>query len=384
MKEQLSFAQIEEILRKAVECAEYYQREYFNNKMFTLYLANGEKVKYTISPANIPHLLGIDLFALKDIIKLEGEDLVSRLKDLETKAYELSNKFRVGLLKQEDVFSDYIYQKLENFKYNFKSDVPALLAETQFVCHYKSSKSWEVTTKNQKYDYIIVKKLDNDKIALLCLKKQGRQCIAVSSQIPDSDEKSNEILKDLITNQEITMVTGMEVYNIYTESKYSRNLLPAERITKSRGLKKYEDKYNSHINISSEYEHAVSKLGNNSEERYENKTIIESIVNAIANRKLIPVEEYKDSILINLINGWNDHICRCENTNEDEVQLSYTEAIKELTKFRELATSLEVENRKLQENIGSLTKANIELTRETEEQRQIIDNVYQIVKPRTN
>lgn len=95
----LTYSEIEDILKKAVECVEYYQKEYLNNKVFTLYLANGEKIKYSITPSSVPHLLGIDLYALKGIINLSGGDLLSMLKELLDRSYELHNKFRVGILK---------------------------------------------------------------------------------------------------------------------------------------------------------------------------------------------------------------------------------------------------------------------------------------------
>ena len=65
----LKYSDIINILERAVECVEYYENELLNNKLFTLYLANGEKVKFSIAPQNLAHLLGINLYAIKDIIK---------------------------------------------------------------------------------------------------------------------------------------------------------------------------------------------------------------------------------------------------------------------------------------------------------------------------
>ena len=81
MKE-LLYVEIEEILHRAVECAEYYQKEYLNTKIFALYLANGDRIKQVINPANVPHLLGIDIYALKGIINFNGDNAIEMLKDL--------------------------------------------------------------------------------------------------------------------------------------------------------------------------------------------------------------------------------------------------------------------------------------------------------------
>lgn len=382
MEKKLSYSEIENILEKAIECVEYYQREYLNNKIFTLYLANGERVKYAITPASVPHLLGIDLYALKGIINLSGGDLLSMLKELLERSYELNNKFRVGILKQEDVFSDHIFEKIENFKANITADVINSITDTQLVCCYKSEKSWEVTTENKKYDYIIVKKSNNGKILLLGIVRNGNRCYAMSNQVFENQEMAKKALSKLITNQEITMLTGMDVYNTYNESNFKWHLVATDRAKKSRELSKYKKEYDCNINISAEYESTVSRLGNNGEERHENKNTIEDIVNAIANGKLIPTQEYENSMLISLIDAWNDHICKVVTDSNTETQISYTKAITDLIKFRNLVTKLEEENRTLQQEASSLIETNAALIKENSEQKQIIDNVYEIIKPR--
>ena len=54
-------------------------------------MANGEKVRFSIAPQNIPHLLGIDLYALRGIIKFDSNDPLEMIKELLTKDYELLN-----------------------------------------------------------------------------------------------------------------------------------------------------------------------------------------------------------------------------------------------------------------------------------------------------
>ena len=181
----LKLCDITSILQRAVDCVEYYRREWLNNKVFTLYLASGERVKFSIAPQNIPHLLGIDLYSLRGIIKFDSEEPLEMIKELSTKDYELHQKFKCGVLKETDVFSIHIEDKLNNFKNNITGNVVKILEDTIFVCSYKSEKSWDVTTKNQKFDYILVRKLDNGKIGILCLVKNKNQCYAMSNQVPE-------------------------------------------------------------------------------------------------------------------------------------------------------------------------------------------------------
>lgn len=380
----LKLCDITSILERAVECVEYYENEWLNNKVFTLYLANGEKVKFSITPQNIPHLLGIDLYALRGVINFSSTEPLEMIKELLSKDYELLTKFNTGHLKQSDVFSEHIESKLNNFKNNITGNVVKLLEETILICSYKSESSWEVTTKNQKWDYVIVRKLDNGKVGILCLVKNKNHYYAMSNQVPTDENKLNEFLKETITNQEITYLAGANVYNVINDSNYSKNLFSAQKINKFRALKPYKDNFRCQIDVTGDYEYAISKLGNNRNERLENINSIENIVEAIANRELINIEDIDDSMLLNIVKAWNDHICKVGSDVNDEVKISYTTAIEELKKFKNLVTGLEEQNKNLQTSVDNLTKTNELLTKETEQQKQIIDNVYQIVKPRTN
>jgi len=379
----LTYSEIEEILKKAVECAEYYQKEYLNTKIFALYLANGDRIKYVINPASVPHLLGIDIYALKGIINLKGDNAIEMLKDLEIRAYELNTKIKTGAIKQQDVFSDFIYEKLDNFKNNIKTDVNSSLIETELVCKYKSEKSWTVTTSNKKYDYIIIKKMPDDKISLLCLVRKGELYYAMSNQVFENLEKAKESLIELISNQEITILTGMGSRNTYTEIDYNKSLLPKEKIDKSRILAKYAQEFNSYINVSKDYEYTIGLLGNKKIEKHENINTIEDIINAISRGDLIPLIDDDKSILKDLINAWNDHITKSEGSSL-KTQLSYTKIIEELTKFKNLAISLEEENIRLQEENEILLQTNNSLNEKNNEKEDKINKIYEIIKPRAN
>ena len=125
----LKLCDITNILERAVECVEYYKNEWLNNKVFTVYLANGEKVRFSIAPQNIPHLLGIDLYSLRGIIKFDSDETLEMIKELSTKDYELHQKFKCGVLKESDVFSSHIEDKLNNFKNNITGNIVKLLEE---------------------------------------------------------------------------------------------------------------------------------------------------------------------------------------------------------------------------------------------------------------
>ena len=380
----LKLCDITSILEKAVECVEYYKSEWLNNKVFTLYLSNGEKVKFSIAPQNVPHLLGIDLYSLRGIINLTSNEPLEMIKELATKDYELYNKFKCGVLKESDVFSDHIQDKLNNFKNNITGNVVKILEETMFVCQYRSERSWDITTNNQKYDYILVRKLDNGKIGILCLVKNKNQCYAMSNRVPGDEVSLDKFFSENIKNQEITLLSGVNMHNILNDSEFSKSLYSDQKISKCRILKPYRERYNCHIDISSDYEYAIGKLCNNRYEKLENKNVIEIIVESIANRELINTDDIDDFMLLNIVNAWNDHVCKVGSNISDDVKISYTTAIEELKTFKSLVTQLEEKNKFLEANVDELTKSNEQLTKENEEKETKLNKVYEIIKPRTN
>lgn len=379
----LKYSELTDILNKISECVEYYEKAWLNNKVFTLYLASGERVKFSIVPQSLPHLLGIDLSVLRGHIKFECEDHLGMLKELKYKDYDLLQTFKYGSLKESDVFSAHIQNKLENFKYNIVPDVIKLLDETLFVSSYKSENSWTVTTRNKKYDYVMVRRLENGKIGLLCLVKNKNQCYAMSNIVPTDEEELNEKLSEILTNQEITLLSGVNVYNINNDSTYTKNLYPVQKTNKFRGLKFYKNKYNCHIDISGDYEYAIDKLGSNRNERLENINYTEDIVEAIANRELINLNNIDDSILINIVNAWNDHICKISGNINDDVKISYTSAIEELKKFKTMVVALEEQNKELETSVSNLKESNAKLSKENEDNQNKLDEIYKILKPRS-
>jgi len=382
----MNLTEVENLLGRMSECVMYYQNTYLYNKSFTLFLGNGEKLRYSITPVNLPHLLGLNLYNLKKHITFKSEDTLSMIKEAYERYYEIYKLISNGTLKQEEVFSKFVDNKVNNFKLNLKSDVKEMLEETEFVCSYSSQKSWEVTTKNQKYDYIIVKKFDDKKVGLLCLVKNGMKYYAMSNQVFDDMEEAKSALDELITNQEITLLTGITLYNTYNDSNYNRSLTTNQKLEKIDDMRYYKNKYGCYIDISSDYEYTIEKLRDNKEEKFENRNIVDEIVEAILNKKLIPRNE--DSDLTRIIDAWNDHICISADTTQKNTGVSYTDAIKDLNTFRNLAEALSKEKENLDAEISALTSANESLEKENDEYKlkqeatiEYTNAIMKILKP---
>jgi len=375
----MKLCDIEKLFEEIKECINFYEKTFIKNKLFTLFLGNGEQVKYIITPDNLPHLLGINLEYIKTTYfssKNSSYDLMIELLD---SPYKLHKLFCENILKPEQVFSKNIKQKLEGFKDNFKYDVKEVLEDTDFVCKFESENSWEITDKKQKYDYIIVKTLPNNKIALLGLIRNNFQCYAMSNQLFDSLEDAYSTLKELLTNQKITLLTGFKAYNKMTDSNFNFTLTINQKSEKIDIIKNYKNNFNFTIDITSEYEYTIQKMLESKYERRENYSIGGEIVECIVNRQIIPRENFEGSTLLNIIDAWNDHICM--NASLENNGTSYTKVVKDLKTFKELSQQLETENTDLKTQVLDLTTEKDNLTKENEQHIKDKQKIIEILKP---
>lgn len=377
----MNYSELESLLEKIKECVEFYEKTYIKNKVYDLYLGNGQKIRYIITPGSLPHLLCIkDLNLLKQGLYFKSDNILEILKELPEKAYTIHNNIKNGLLNS--AFSKYINVKVENFMNNLTSNADKILDETLFVCSYKSERSWEHTTKNQKYDYIIVKKTHDGKIALLCLVKNGTQYYAMSNQTFENEEEAKADLTDLLKNQEITLLTGISIQNTFTDNMYKKTLTINQKIEKNDIMKTYKTNFDCYMDISSDYKYTVNKLRSNKYEKIGNADTIEDFVNAIVEQKLITREPYEDSIFITLVDAWNDHICNASNEENKNTE-SYSEVVKQLNNLKRAALQIKEDNLKLENEVNILKRNNQELTEENKNQKETINKVFELTKPRS-
>lgn len=382
--------ELEELLNKLQECIDLYKRTYINQKSFTLFLGNGKQIRYSITTNNIAHLLGVDLDYLRQTRKYRCTDNFELLQELCESNYQQLNMLTNGQIDQKQLFSPYIDKKIEGFKSNLNIDIKQAINDIEFVCCYESKNSWDVTTKNQKYDYVIVKRLPNDKITLLCIVINGSKCYAMSNQLFNNLEEAKESLKDILTHQEITFANGFHVYNTFSDRIFKTVLTTNQKLEKLNTMKYYKKMFNCNIDITSDYEYSISLLKDNKTEKIENKGTIDEIIEAIINKKIIDRQNFQDSTLISIIDSWNDHIC-CNSNVITESAITYTDAIKNLEELKsiisgleEKVTSLEEVKEDLENKNKLLTSENESLKSDIKEQNDTMNKIYEIIRPKFN
>lgn len=376
----MNLSKIEELFEKINECIEFYEKQYIQNKTFTLYLGNGEKIKYNINPNNLPHLLGVNLDFIKTLYNYHNKENYELLKEVCSNAFKLNELFNKGIIKPDQVFSQYIDKKLEGFKDNFKYDIKSVLEDSDFVCIYNSQKSWEASDNKQKYNYIVFKTYPNGKIGLLGLVKKGFQCYAMSNQLFDSIEDAKDKFNELLKNQDITLLTGFSAYNRMTDANFIWYITINQKSEKIDTLKDYKENFGCNINITNDYEYTLRIINDNKSEKKDNYFTTDDIVESIVNRKIIDRESYVDSPLLKIIDAWNDYICLGTNTENDN-SISYTEAIKNLKTTSELLKKIEKENEQLKVKIDLLNSENDEIKKQNETFKSNEEAIMKILKP---
>ena len=377
----MNYTEIEEVFEKIKNILEYYERTYLKNKFITLYLGNSEKIKYQVSPQSIPHLLGINIDNIKSLPNYSNKSAYELLKEVIESPYKLHTIIKEGHIYENQIFSKNIKEKLEGFKLNISSDAKTILNQSEFICNYSNELAWIVTNKRQKYDYIIINKFDDGKIGLLGLVQNGSSYYPISNQLFNSIEECENDFKELFTNQEITLITGCSLYTPYTDSTFKSSLSINQKIDKIDNLKYYKNKFNTHVDISNDYQYTINLLQSNKEERYENKNVIDEIINSIANSTIINRNNFEDTMLIKIIDVWNDHIANNPNNNDSNA-ISYTDAIKELGKMKKIVLNLEKELDELTDKNKTLKENNTNLENENNINKETLNKVYELVKPK--
>ena len=189
------------------------------------------------------------------------------------------------------------------------------------------------------------KKYDDESIGVLYLVKKDNYFVPMSNRIYSSKEEAIYSLKEILVGQEITLLTGFNTYNVDSDYKQNYSLSINSKTEKINTIYDYKNKLNCFVDITSDYQYTLDKLSNNRQERYVNNGVINDIVESIANNKIINRNIYEDSVLLTIIDAWNDFICNTEVNGENNIK--YTEAIKALENAKILIKDLESKNENL-------------------------------------
>lgn len=369
--------ELEKLFYNIEDIVDYVERSQICSNNTKIYLGNNEKINLVIPKESIPHLLGIDTSYL-DSTKIFGcTNSFELLKKLIEDPYKINKLHNEDILNYNSLFSSHILKKIEDFKENIKINI----YETEFVCKYNSTKSYMITDKSEKYDYIIIKKYSDGKIGVLGLIKNNYNYVIRSNQIFLNYEEFENKMKDTLTNQELTIISGIKIYN--EDNDYNRNFLLNLETKEQKVIKLlyYKKELNASIDVSGDYIHNIGILGTEKNHRYKQVDTIDYIIKQIINGKIINQDTIEDDNLLKICEAYNDLLCK-ESINDNDIQVTYNEAIKKLKEFEMLVKSLNNKISNLEQENEELQIQNKELINQNNENTETINNIIGILKPR--
>ena len=350
------FEEIKEIIN-FIEVSEYQNRRY---RIFTGSF-NTNNINFSIPNDTIAHLIGIDTNYLISTGRFKNTYSFDLLKEMCDNAYRINQMHSEGIINYERLFSPYILKKIEGFRKNIQLNCQ----ETELICKYDPKKVYDNGMNAQKYDYIIVKKYNDGKIGILGLVNKDSYCVPMSNQIHDNFEEAKETLNRYLNKQDITIITGVNSFNIFNDYNKTARLSYNEKEEKLETILLYKDMFNCSFDIAKDYKFLLQMGKKSRNNYYEDNDLIEVIVNSIKNNKLIDTNIFNNSNLVRVAETINDYLCQNQTANTFDNQETYTQiktaleiAKQEISLLNEKLTNLENENSSLTEEVNTLTEEN--------------------------
>ncbi|MBQ3021513.1 MAG: hypothetical protein IJD92_04760 [Bacilli bacterium] len=374
-----NLSELESLFADIQDIIDFFEYSQLQNREITLFLSNGEKFNYKVPKESVAHLLGINTTALIATGLFKNTSSYELLKEVVNNAYRINNLYNEGHISYNQIFSEHILDKVKIFKDNIKTNIYT----TEFVCKYDSKRSYDVSIKNEKCDYIVIKKNIEDNIyTVLTFVKNSNNYyfVPMSSLYFNNEEELNQWLKGIISKQEITLLNGMSSIQ-FNDNQRRFFYLPLDlKITKLGKLKEYKKKYGCEIDILEDFKYALSEsikhLGRNSD----SNILIQQLIDEISSGKLINIDKYDGTNLYNLASAFNDYLC-VTNINNSEISESYSSVVEERNSFKDELLKVKQELEETKNKNEELVVSNQELIEQNKQYSNIIDNAIKVLRP---
>ena len=363
-----NLGELETLFERISNIINYIESISLDNNETKLILANGDGINVKIPKNKVAHLLGINTSYLSGLGIFKSESSWSLLKELVSNPYRINKLRSERLISYSELFSDYIEDKVNIFADNMRIN----LNETDFVCKYDAERSYTTTTKNQKYDYIIVRKNKEGLYYVLCLVKENDYYVPMSSQCFD-EIGIDEFLNDHIRNQEITILRQINITNFYKNFSQRIFLPPNELLQKLSQIKSIKTKYNSIIDTTGAFEYHLAQSDKRLIKDNFNSEVVGEMVQSINSNSLIDTSRIFDNNLKTVAEAYNNVIAY--NFGDiTGVSDTYSNLLEEYNKLREELLQVKQIRDDLEKAMASLVEEKEELEKknssykETEEQ----------------
>ena len=310
----VDIAKYNEIVAKANNCVNWFEKLDIKNNKINFYLANGDILNIRIFEANIAHLLGFNISYLNMTNKF-NKDLSNydKLKYVLEKPYIFKNLLINNDISTDFMFSDSINQKLAVFKDNLsiRSD------DIYCVIKYDNEKTYQAINIPDPCDYYIIRKKRNNYL-VLGLINNGNVYTPATSRLYDDKEKFDEFMNRVARKQEITYPHLLNINNPYRDYKVNAFFPLSEKEYILNNIINISQKYSATPAVARDYAFTINKFKTVREDQNINLNILRLLSDSIKSGTVLDENTINQicgttndipGIISTLISNCNDILC---------------------------------------------------------------------------
>lgn len=310
----VDIAKYNEIVAKANNCVNRFEKLDIKNNKINFYLANGDILNIRIFEANIAHLLGFNISYLNMTNKF-NKDLSNydKLKYVLAKPYIFKNLLINNDISTDFMFSDSINQKLAVFKDNLsiRSD------DIYCVIKYDNEKTYQAINVPDPCDYYIIRKKRNNYL-VLGLINNGNVYTPATSRLYDDKEKFDEFMNRVARKQEITYPHLLNINNPYRDYKVNAFFPLSEKEYILNNIINISQKYSATPAVARDYAFTINKFKTVREDQNINLNILRLLSDSIKSGTVLDENTINQicgttndipGIISTLISNCNDILC---------------------------------------------------------------------------
>lgn len=310
----VDIAKYNEIVAKANNCVNWFEKLDIKNNKINFYLANGDILNIRIFEANIAHLLGLNISYLNMTNKF-NKDLSNydKLKYVLAKPYIFKNLLINNDISTDFMFSDSINQKLAVFKDNLsiRSD------DIYCVIKYDNEKTYQAINVPDPCDYYIIRKKRNNYL-VLGLINNGNVYTPATSRLYDDKEKFDEFMNRVARKQEITYPHLLNINNPYRDYKVNAFFPLSEKEYILNNIINISQKYSATPAVARDYAFTINKFKTVREDQNINLNILRLLSDSIKSGTVLDENTINQicgttndipGIISTLISNCNDILC---------------------------------------------------------------------------
>ena len=369
----ISKSNLEELFERIERILDRFERK--QKEEIVLGFADGYKEKYKCFGKHLAHLLGINIPYLRSTNTFQSTDTYSLLKDLIANPYKVYDLNRRGIISYNQLFSAFIFDKVESFEENLRID----LFNTDFVCVRDYSTQYKTIDKTLDYDYMLFKRGSKGEYLILSLKKDGDSVVPVSNIALKTEEEYMKFLTDYVSNQKTTLLTTLSIKreNSFPNALFINAIVFSEKYPKLVEIEEF-------CGARRDVDGSLDFYANQTAQKYDEIEKAKEVLDKVKRGEIVNIYGLPKGVLKLVIGAYNDYLSTSSSNTEEkaETNLPYTKLVEELAKLRKTVSTLIEEKTQLTTELSAATEEISILKLESAQSRKTIEEIRRlVVKP---